>query len=148
VEKSFIVARPDGTDLRVERVPLNTREFVYRTINTSEQLDAAVTELSQRPESRVKAVLVLDYLTSVPEVEQRLAAAIGDRLIMWARPMTIRSDVLANPVLLSNTEEENATPTLEACLGRVAAGVEKEFTLDLIKRGKDALPDWRKRIGL
>ena len=67
--KSFLVLHDDG---RLERVPLKTRQFEVREVNTQDQLDSL---LSVLPDAREGTVVVVKFKADLPDVEARVRAA-------------------------------------------------------------------------
>jgi DNA repair exonuclease SbcCD nuclease subunit len=152
-EKSFLDVTFDG-QYRVQRVPLRTRPFIRIAISSPGDLDAAVRQLSelQVEESAAgnwpvnRPVVVVDYLTSVREVESRVSAAVGDRVSFWPRPTVIRAEVGSDEKVV---EEEN--PELRTLLAKVADPhtLEFELVLDLFEHGAFTLDNkWRAKMGV
>lgn len=148
--KSFL----DLVDGKVTRVPLVTRKIGQFTINSEEDLDAAVkscAEITAGPTPTEwdisRPIVVVDYLASIPEVESRMRAALADRATFWPRPASVRME-LGTDVEVDAGEEDITLTDLLVEVAMPGTDV-YELVNDLLLRGSLVLNEkWRGKMGV
>jgi hypothetical protein len=149
-KKSFLDITKSAVDNRLllKRVPLITRSFVQRAVNTEEELAALLKDIPAIAGTINPAgtpVLIVELSTEVNNAEERIRAAAQDNLVFWPRPFTLRLDLSAGQDLV----EDSAG--LEECLAACADPSTEEyaFVRDLLSRPTDqVLETWRKRYSV
>ena len=138
---------PKG-NIVVTDVPLETRSYTFKVINTDEDLKACAAEFAALPKADKNnlPVVVATYTTEVPAVESTLKEALDGKAYLWLRPVSLRA-VWTNEGLAADVEAVHST--LESCAGTFlnAETEEYELLMELINNPniQEVLTKWRTR---
>ena len=93
VNKSFLDVTFDDGSLTVKRIPLDTRFVTTVTLDTIDDLKAAIDSIAKAPKLDMKPIIIAEYSTGIPQAVPRLqAAAKAAGVHLWAKPTALRTD--------------------------------------------------------